>query len=218
VIAATRYHLAVKLVTILLVASGASAQTGPIPEWLLSGMNRTQFGVKLDRETAHGGNASARIECFAKRCETFATLMQTIKADAYLGQRIRLSAWVKALDAGQPRMWMRVDGDQGETLAFDNMDGRARNGTFDWKLQQIVLNVGKNAALINYGFMLQDRGMAWVDDVTIEVVDRSVKTTGMAHGTGTAQSGGASIRNRWERSSDRPMNLDFEQQKETERQ
>ena len=208
---ATRYDEAVKLFTLLLLACAAVAQTGPIPEWFLSGMNRTQFGVKLDREVSHGGSASARIECFAKRCETFGTLMQTIKADAYVGQRIRLSAWVKAVDAGQPRIWMRVDGDEGDTLAIDNMDGRAKSGSFDWRQMQIVLNVGKNAALINYGVILESRGMAWIDDVTIEAVDRTVKTTGMSHVTGSGQGNAAAIRKRWERSADRPMNLDFEQ-------
>jgi hypothetical protein len=207
----------VKLLTLLLLACTAAAQTGPVPEWFLSGMNRTQFGVKLDREVVHGGNSSARIECFAKRCQMFGTLMQTIKADAYLGQRIRLIAWVKALDAGQPRIWVRIDGEEGETLAFDNMDGRAQSGSFDWKLQQIVLDVNKHAALINFGFMLQDRGIAWIDDVSLEVVDRSVKTTGMLHTTETPTSNVASIRNRWEKSSERPMNLDFERQ-QTERQ
>jgi hypothetical protein len=201
----------VKLFTLLLMACVGGAQTGPIPEWFLSGMNRTQFGVKLDREVSHGGSASARIECFAKRCETFGTLMQTIKADAYVGQRIRLSAWVKAVDAGQPRIWMRVDGDEGDTLAIDNMDGRAKSGSFDWRQMQIVLNVGKNAALINYGVILESRGMAWIDDVTIEAVDRTVKATGMSHVTGSGQGNAAAIRKRWERSADRPMNLDFEQ-------
>jgi hypothetical protein len=209
---ALSYHRAVKRLTLMLVVCAATAQQAPVPGWGLSGMNRVRFGVKVDREVAHGGASSARMECFAKHCDTFATLMQTIKADEYLGQRIRLSAWAKAADAGRPRLWMRVDGPNGETLAFDNMDNRSKSGSFDWRPQQVVLDVGKHAALINFGFMLQDRGIAWVDDVTLEVVDRSVKDTAMSHGGGSPQGDPRAIRARWERSSSRPVNLDFEQE------
>ena len=191
------------------MACVVGAQTGSIPNWFQAGSNVRQFRIRADREVAHGGSASAKIECLAKRCEGFGTLMQAIRADSYLGQRIRLTAWVKALDAGQPRIWMRVDGAQGDTIAFDNMDHRAKSGSFDWQLQEIVLNVGKDAALISFGVILNDHGIAWMDDVSIEVVDRSVKTTGSGP-TGNGQ-GGASVRRQWERAAERPMNLDFEQ-------
>src|SRR5204863_2793905 len=110
--------------------------------------------------------------------------MQTIKADEYLGQRVRLSAWVKAGDAGKPRIWMRIDGQNGEVLAFDNMDNRSKRGSFNWQLQQIVLNVNKSAVLINFGFMLEGHGVAWIDDVSLDVVDRKVKDTSMTSGSG----------------------------------
>jgi hypothetical protein len=140
--------------------------------------------------------------------------MQSIKADEYLGRRVRLSAWVKASDAGKPRIWMRVDGQNGETIAFDNLENRSKSGSFDWTLQQIVLDVDKHAALINFGLIVQDRGRAWMDDVVLEVVDRKVKTTNMMRAEGQSQGSPASVRARWERAQERPVNLDFEQQQD----
>ena len=202
-------------VAALLLIVPALAQPERVPGWFLSGMNRVQFVVSLDHEAMHGGTASAMIRCTEKRCESFGTLMQTIKADEYLGQRVRLSAWVKASDAGKPRIWMRIDGQNGEVLAFDNMDNRSKNGSFHWQLQQIVLNVNKPAVLINFGFMLEGHGVAWIDDVSLDVVDRKVKDTSMMSGSGPGQADPRSIGRRWEAAPAQPANLDFEQTRET---
>jgi len=40
------------------------------------------------------------------------------------GQRVRLSAMVKTREARHAALWMRVDGPNEESLAFDNMSGR----------------------------------------------------------------------------------------------
>src|SRR5512133_3489716 len=97
-----------------LVTCAAAAQPAPIPGWFLAGKNPGAYVIALDHETTHGGSASAILRCAQKRCSEFATLMQTIRADAYLGHRICLSAWVKGTEDDGPRLWMRVDGEAGQ--------------------------------------------------------------------------------------------------------
>jgi hypothetical protein len=102
--------------------------------------------------------------------------MQMILADEYAGNRVRLSAWVKATEGGKPRIWMCVDS-KSEILAFDNMDNRSMSGPFEWNYQEIVLDVKPPAVMVRYGLILDGDGAAWIDDVRLEVVPRQVRTT-----------------------------------------
>ena len=110
--------------------------------------------------------------------------MQTIRADDFRGQRIRLSGWVKSDHAGGASLWMRIDGFRAgrqtgsAMLDFDNMSGRGMSGTKDWKFQVVVLEVPTEAATVNFGLILEGAGQAWVDDMKLEAVSRKVHRTG----------------------------------------
>ena len=97
-------------------------------------------------------------------------------------------------------LWMRVDGAKtGEILAFDNMYGREITGTTEWKKCEIVLDVPKEAAEIDFGALLAGKGTAWVDDLQIEKVDSNVPTTDLTKRGTPIQP-----------LSTQPKNLDFE--------
>lgn len=66
-------------------------------------------------------------------------------------------------------LWMRVDGPDGETLAFDNMYDRGVTGTTDWKRVEIELPVATNALSIYFGALLTGNGVAWFDAFSFEV-------------------------------------------------
>lgn len=198
----------------VLVAAVASAQTDapqPVPGWTLSGSNRKAYEALLDRETFHGGAASAMIRCRQKSCAGFGALLQSIQTDEYSGQRVRLSGWVKAEKGGQPRLWMRVDGEHGEMLTFDNMDNRAKNGPFDWRRQEIVLDVPPQGALIYFGLIKDGGGAAWVDDLALEVVPPSMRSTNTLHGSVPTRIDRTSVEKAYRSSPPRPRNLDFEE-------
>lgn len=109
----------------------------------------------------------------------FGTLVQGFKPDEFRGQRIRYSGWLRTENAeAGAGLWMRVDGAKwGETLAFDNMQGRKITGTTEWQKCEIVLDVPDNAAEINFGALLRGKGTVWVDDLQIEVVNTTIPTT-----------------------------------------
>ena len=107
----------------------------------------------------------------------FGTYMESLPADTYRGQRVRISGYLRSADAGFASFWLRVDG-PGGMQAFDNMANRALTGTHDWTPFAIVLDVPADARTLNTGLLLQGKGAVWADDLRIDVVDRTVATTG----------------------------------------
>lgn len=105
------------------------------------------------------------------------TLMQTFKADAYHGKRMRLAAMVRteAVDAWAG-LWMRVDGPNGTVLAFDTMQEQPIQGTTDWQEYTVVLDVPPEAVTVA-SVIVSGSGQAWITDVRFEEVDETVLVT-----------------------------------------
>jgi hypothetical protein len=200
---------AVRIGVAALVAGVAIAQMAPVPGWFLAGSNREGFELTLDSEARHGGDLSARLKCRDISCSGFGTVMQSVRAAHYLDKRIRLSAWVKAEKRVRARLWMRIDAVDGRTLAFDNMQYRARSGPFDWTHQEVVLQVPRDSALINFGLIVEGAGSAWLDDVTLEVVPRNVRTTNLIDPGATSRSA-PSVADSYYKATYEPVNLDFD--------
>ena len=98
-------------------------------------------------------------------------------------------------------------------LTFDNMEHRSSHGTFDWRLQQIVLDVPDYAATINFGLTLAGAGQAWVGDFVFEVVDKRVKSTNVIQ---QPKPSGALSEERRRSLPEDAVNTDFEQPEESE--
>jgi hypothetical protein len=136
-------------------------------------------------------------------------LGQPIAADEYRGKRVRLSGWLKTVNAGEAALWMRIDGEQ-RRLGFDNMSDRAVSGTTDWKMYSVVLDVPNDAKNIFLGVLLIGKGQTWADDLTFEVVDRNIAVTnpGSAKETAADDPAYAKIP---KATIKRPVNLGFEE-------
>jgi hypothetical protein len=184
------------LAAALSIAPAARASTGVPSGWIAAGMAPHDYDMGADQALAHGGKASGFIRAKAAKPAGFGTLMQMCKADRYRGQRVRMSAWVKSESIpGWAGVWMRVDGEDGKMLAFDNMQSRPIKGTTAWTRHAVVLDVAANAKNLAFGILLDGTGAAWIDEVRFEVVDKSVATTGVPAGQEFAAE---------------PTNLDFE--------
>lgn len=128
----------------------------------------------------------------------FGTLMQSIRADRFRGGRARLDAQLKCQDVmGAATMWLRVDGERRNTLGFDNMEHRKRDGalsgTQGWQDRTIVLDVPDEAQSIHFGFFLRGEGFAWARGFRLSEAGEAVPTT---------------VDARYEHRSE-PTNLDF---------
>ena len=78
--------------------------------------------------------------------------MQMFGAGKYAGQRIRLSASVKADEVKDwAGLWMRVDVNS-KPFALDNMMDRSIKGSVDWHEYQVVRDVPKARRLLLLAF------------------------------------------------------------------
>ena len=173
------------------------ASSGPIPGWWLTGSNAEDYSVALDRSQAHTGVTSAALTSMSATPRGFGGLMQTASAQRYKGKRIKFTAHLKTAGVRKwSGLWLRVDGQNGPPgLAFDNMQDRPVVGDTEWQEYSVVLDVSEEATNIAYGVLLEGPGKVWFDSAGIEVVAKSVPTTGKPQPKPPRE----------------PTNLDFEQ-------
>ena len=166
----------------------------------------TDYSVGIDSVNAHGGTRSAYIQFQGIEPQGWATLMQTFRADAYRGKRVRLSAFVKTQDVeAGALLWMRVEGPGDSVLAFDNMGDRPIRGAPDWRLHDVVLEVPTRASAIAIGLLLEGGGRVWIDDVTMSAVAPDVALTApLSNPRPRGRAAPVTA------TGERPRNLDFE--------
>src|SRR5262245_3100370 len=105
-------------------------------------------------------------------------VLQELDATGYRGKRVRLRAAVRVVSGSgnQAMLWLRVDRRDGDGF-FDNMADRPIKST-EWKHYEIVGDVADDAETMTFGLILFHGGSAAFDDVSLEVVDKSVAVTG----------------------------------------
>lgn len=167
--------------------------------WMVTGLYPHEYQTGIDRVNVHRGKASGMLRGdAAAKPDGFGTLMQMFQAGIYRGKRIRLNGFLKTEGVRNwGGLWMRVDGKDEEVLSFDNMEGRPIQGTTEWALYSIVLDVPLHAEAIAFGAFLCGPGHVWMDGLRFEEVDESVPTTDIVEKIMTTLPDG-------------PVNLDFE--------
>jgi hypothetical protein len=172
------------------------ADLRPPTGWHLYESNPRSYDVGVDHEVRHGGSRSGYLHS-RPVSSGFGTLMQAIRSDRFTSKRVRLAGYIKTDGAeGRAGLWMRVDGPNGETVGFDNMEARPIRGTTDWTPQHVVLDVPDDSIHIAFGLLLVGAGRAWVDDVDLTTVGQGTPLTTLTADTGNRP--------------DHPVNLDFE--------
>lgn len=160
-----------------------SRETLSMPSgWVRCGtFDPDQFRVGLAPDVPGAALAEAKVESGIP-ASAFAGLMQSISAEAYRGERVRLTAELKGHAAGAGTIWLRVDPiDGGRSLAFDNMMSREDDGpvsgTTEWTERSIVLDVADNAASLHFGFFLKAPGAVLARGFRLEAVGEDVPVT-----------------------------------------
>ncbi len=189
------------LFSTLLVALAGSFMSFDLPTgWVIAGSKPESYDMGIAPGAGRDGKNAATIQSKFKKVNGFGTLAQSCLPGDFLGQRVRMSGWLKTQDvSGWAALWLRIE-EKGSTkpLGFDNMkDGktdRSIKGTTDWTKYEIVLDVPENASFLAFGGLMVGTGQIWFDDLRFEVVDPSVPTTGYGKDMPNPE----------------PMNLDFE--------
>lgn len=149
-----------------------------LPGWLLSGTHPQQYAVDLGVDENLDGRRVAGLRFTADQPGGFATVMQTVDASGFRGQRIRFRAMVRTELAGRGGLWMRVDEPDGQVSAFDNMENRAITNTTEWAPCAVVLDVGDTSCAVAFGLLLEGAGAIWFADLAVERVSTDTPTTG----------------------------------------
>ena len=110
--------------------------------------------------------------------EASGSVIQRIDAAPYRGRRVRLRAAVRSEVAGDGLAFLRLRVHPPETGSslddptplFDSLDEH-RVRSDEWLVYEIVADVSEGAGLISYGLFLAGSGAAWLDAVSVEVVD-----------------------------------------------
>lgn len=155
-----------------------------IKGWFLAGSNPEWYEIGVENNTERDGKVGYLKSTRTKIKEKgFGTIMQQFTPQDYLGKKVKLSGYIKALNIDKwAGMWMRVDGDNSNphkrSLSFDNMQDRPIKGTVDWKKYEIILDVPEESVLIAYGVLLDGPGSVWLDNFEFEIIDEGSNTTG----------------------------------------
>ena len=179
---------AVALVACVLVVH-ASVPRG----WFLAGTKPAEYEAGVDADQLYQGHASAFLKSRTPSVDGFGTLMQSVRAEHYIGKRVRLSGLVKSREVmSWAGLWMRVDKGK-DMIVFDNMQDRPIKGTTDWQRYDVVLDVPADSTGISFGILLDGTGKVWLSGTKFDVVGADVPSTG---------AGDRKI-------PDSPVNLDF---------
>jgi hypothetical protein len=151
------------------VAVGAHT-SGLSSKWFIAGSAPDRYTLATSTRVHHGGTSSIVLASKANAtADVFSTAMQDLPAAPHVGQRVRLSAYVKTEGVTSwAGLWVRVDGSEKAPLAFDNMAERPITGTTEWTRYSIVLPVAAGAKNIALGVLENGPGQLWMDDVVLE--------------------------------------------------
>lgn len=151
-----------------------------VPEgWMLVGSHPQDYAVYRNGTTDPQGKTGILMQSIVATPAGFGTLVQTISASRYLGMRLRLSANLKTEAATWAGLWMRIDGDMGRVLGFDNMHNRPVRGTTDWARYAVVLDIPPTSMHIAFGVLLGGEGRVWTSNFQVESVSPEVQSTNM---------------------------------------
>jgi len=171
---------------LLLLAASAMAQVKPVnpgfeqgelgampPGWSLPTVGATAgFGAKTVEGNCRSGARCAMLSGTANAPQNvFGNLMQVLSAEGYRMRRVRLRAAIRVEGPNtRSQMWLRLDRADNSMAFLENMSANPVISP-EWKTYDITTSVPGDASRIVFGFMLFGGGNAWVDDVSLDILD-----------------------------------------------
>jgi serine/threonine protein kinase len=126
-------------------------------DWYLIGSAAKDYLVKFHESSSP--NLEGRLSASKSSIVGFGGIMTCVQAARFLGHRVQLTGKISSKNlAHWAGLWMRVDSDFRESLAFDNMQDRPILGTTPDTLYKVILPVDRSAVRICYGILLDDAG------------------------------------------------------------
>ena len=154
-----------------------SGAPGAVPPGWIAPTAHFGYNAELTADAPKQGKQCVRLSGEPRANETtarpFGNVMQTVDAAAYRGKRVRLRGAVRVEgETANAGLWLRVDRPTKQMGFFDNMGDRPIRSA-QWAYYEITGDIEPDAETLNFGLMLQAKGSAWLDDVTIEVLGKT---------------------------------------------
>ena len=153
-----------------------------VPEgWYLVGKNTPSFEGGLHGSDRHQGQPVFWLRN-ATGEDGFATLIQSVVAESYIGKRVRFSGHLRAENVGgSATIFLRADDSRGRFVAFNNLETLKTNGALKgsmaWCRRDVVLDIPAEALSLNFGFYLAGTGEAHFSNFDLQIVGRDVPLT-----------------------------------------
>ncbi|HVE51257.1 MAG TPA: hypothetical protein VNG69_16770 [Casimicrobiaceae bacterium] len=142
--------------------------------WAIQHAGPPSYRFTLDESIHKTGARSMRVENIGP--EPYGTIFQYVDAHPYRGKTVRAAGWIRTektsgnqygAGAGLHLQTQR----RGHALDTAPMLKNAIAGTTDWTRYELVLSVADEADRIEVGLNLYGPGVAWLDDMTLDVVE-----------------------------------------------
>lgn len=133
-------------------------------------LNAAGYELAPDNTTSTSGRYSMRIRSTAANAQLGPTAILLDPAPL-LGKRVKVSGQIRTENVAAPgyaAIWLRVDG-PGGILSLNNMSEVGIRGTTGWRRYEYELNVNPAGQQIVFGAFLAGQGVAWFDDIRVEV-------------------------------------------------
>lgn len=144
-------------------------------DWLLGGNNRSAFKLSADPSVTYKGQPSAHLSPRSPGVIGGATMQRLVVDPAYMGQRVRFSAYIKATNMDMPGgLWIEVPPNMPGLPLYDDVRNRIVVGTTGWERREMVVDVPTNSKSISVGVMMGNQGDIWVAGARLEVVGKDV--------------------------------------------
>ena len=179
------------------------------------------YKARLDRTVAHGGKGSGFLGSEPAEKAVSGTLAHTLRMTEVKGDKVYLSGYVKTKNADTGAgLWISIVDRNGKEVSQTDMKQNPIRGTTDWKKYELSVALPKDSAFLDFGFTLQGKGKAWIDDAQLEVTEkdkppanrRSIAKFDFEKTVAEAEKQGAHGPDGQKKGSigDEPKNLDFE--------
>ena len=155
-------------------------EVGKVPaHWRASPkLRRYDFQIATSEELAYSGKRCIVISRAPGKHygEIVGSFVQRLDATAYRGKRVKLRVAARAELSGAGNLsWLRLTVSRKafgpQSAAFDSLDKYPITSA-EWRIYEIIADVPADADSISYGLGLVGDGKAWLDSVSVEVVDK----------------------------------------------
>lgn len=146
--------------------------------WGLTGTKPESYEIRCDDVFTDCAIPILRTKAMTGEPYGMGSLTHAENAMPWRGTRVELKAELRSgrID-GWAGLWMRIDGADGKTLAFDNMQNRPLRGTSSFQWYSVVLDVPADAERISFGVMLHGPGAVFIRELRFDAVDEEVTST-----------------------------------------